>query len=108
MKEQHFKDAERVIKDGEKIGSLKNPELVKKLVEGYKGKTIQAPIEVIVTSALFLDAKELICLIEALKHAVRVKIAEELKTRVNKGEATAEDAKLALMLAISNMMDKEE
>lgn len=108
LKEQHFKNAEEAIKGSEETGSLKNPELVKGLIEGYKGKTIQAPIEVIVTSAIFLDAKELIGTIEALKHTVQMKIVEELKAKADKGEATAEDAMLALMIAMSNKMGKKE
>ena len=108
LKEQHFKNAEKAIKGGEETGSLKNPELVKGLIEGYKGKTVQAPIEVIITSAIFLDAKELIGTIEALKHTVQMKIVEELKAKADKGEATAEDAMLALMIAMSNKMDKKE
>lgn len=108
LKEQHFKNAEEAIKCGEKTGSLKNPELVKELIEGYKGKTVQAPIEVIITSAIFLDAKELIDTIEALKHTVQMKIVEELKAKADKGEATAEDAMLALMIAMSNKMGKKE
>ena len=108
LKEQHFKNAEKAIKGGEETRSLKNPELVKGLIEGYKGKTIQAPIEVIITSAIFLDAKELISTIEALKHTVQMKIVEELKAKVDKGEATAEDAMLALMIAVSNKMGKKE
>lgn len=108
LKEQHFKNAEEAIKGSEETGSLKNPELVKGLIEGYKGKTVQAPIEVIVISAIFLDAKELIGTIEALKHTVQMKIVEELKAKVDKGEATAEDAMLALMIAMSNKMGKKE
>lgn len=108
LKEQHFKNAEEAIKGGKKTGSLKNPELVKELIEGYKGKTVQAPIEVIITSAIFLDAKELIGTIEALKRTVQMKIVEELKAKADKGEATAEDAMLALMIAMSNKMGKKE
>lgn len=107
LKEQHFKNAEKAIKGGEETGSLKNPELVKGLIEGYKGKTIQAPVEVIVTSAIFLDAKELIGTIEALKHIVQIKIVEELKAKADKGEATAEDVMLALMIAATKMGKKE-
>lgn len=95
LKEQHFKNAEEAIKGGEETGSLKNPELVKGLIEGYKGKTVQAPIELIGT-------------IEALKHTVQMKIVEELKAKADKGEATAEDAMLALMIAMSNKMGKKE
>ena len=105
LKEQHFKNAEEAIKGDEETGSLKNPELVKGLIEGYKGKTVQAPIEVIVTSAIFLDTKELIGTIEALKHIVQMKIVGELKAKADKGEATAEDAMTALMLAA--IMDKK-
>lgn len=108
LKEQHFKDAEEAIKGGEETGSLKNPELVKELIEGYKDKTIQAPIEVIATSAIFLDAKELISTIESLKHIVQMRIVEGLKAKADKGEATTEDAMLALMIAMSNKMGKEE
>lgn len=108
LKEQHFKNAEEAIKGGEETGSLKNPELVKELIEGYKGKTVQAPIEVIVTSAIFLDVKELIGTIEVLKRTIQMKIVEELKAKADKGEATAEDAMLALMIAMSNKMGKKE
>lgn len=105
LKEQNFKNAEEAIKGGEETGSLKNPELVKGLIEGYKGKTAQAPVEVIVTSAIFLDTKELIGTIEALKHIVQMEIIEELKAKADKGEATAEDAMTALMLAA--IMDRK-
>lgn len=105
LKEQHFEDAEKAIKGGEETGSLKNPELVKGLIEGYKGKTIQAPIEVIVTSSIFLNAREIMGTIEALKHTLNIKMVEELKAKAEKGEATAEDAMAALMLAA--IMDKK-
>ena len=108
LKEQHFKDAEVAIKGGEKTGSLENPELVKKLVKEYKGKTIQAPIEVIITSAIFFDTKELIGLIEVLKDIIQTKIMEGLKDRVDKDESTGEDALLALMLATSEMSKRNK
>ena len=108
LKEQHFKDAEVAIKGGEKTGSLENPELVKKLVKEYKGKTIQAPIEVIITSVIFLDTKELVGIIEVLKDIVQTKIMEELKDRVDKDESTGEDALLALMIATSEMSKRNK
>lgn len=108
LKEQHFKNAEVAIKGGEETGSLKNPKLVKKLVEEYKGKTIQAPLEVIVTSAIFLDTKELIGVIEALKNLIQTKIIEELKDRMDKDESTEEDALLALMIATSEMSKRNK
>ena len=108
LKEQHFKNAEVAIKGGEKTGSLENPELVKKLVKEYKGKTIQAPIEVIITSVIFLDTKELIGIIGVLKNIVQTKIMEELKDRADKDESTGEDALLALMIATSEMSKRNK
>lgn len=108
LKEQHFKNAEVAIKSGEETGSLKNPELVKKLVEEYKGKTAHAPFEVIIISAIFLDTKELIGIVEALKNIVQMKIVEELKDRADKGESTREDALLAFMLAASEMSKRNK
>ena len=108
LKEQHFKNAEVAIKSGEETGSLKNPELVKGLIEGYKGKTVEAPLEVIITSAFFLDAKELISAIEALKNLIQVKVVEELKAKMDRGEATAEDTMLAFMIATSSKMGEKK
>ena len=108
LKEQHFKNAEMAINGGEESGSLKNPELIKELIKKYKGKTVQAPLEVIITSAIFLDTKELIGTIEALKNLVQTKIMEELKDRADKGESTREDALLALMLATSEMSKRNK
>ena len=99
LEQKHFENATEAIKDGKESGSLTNVELVENLVESYKGKTVQAPIEVIITSVVFLNAIELMGTIEALKHVLHVKIAEELKEKADKGEATAKDAMTALMLA---------
>ena len=99
LEQKHFEQAAIAIKGGKKSGSLTNVELVENLVESYKGKTAQAPIEVIVTSAIFLNAGELVGTIEALKYTLRNKMMEELKEKADKGEATARDAAAALMLA---------
>jgi len=108
LDEQSFENAAKAIKGGKKSGSLTNVELVENLVKSYKGKTVQAPVEVIITSAIFLNAKELSGTIEALEHTVQVKIVEELKAKADKGEATVEDAMLALMIAMSNKRGKKE
>lgn len=105
LEQKHFENAAEAIKGGKESGSLTNVKLVENLVESYKGKTAQTPIEVIITSAIFLNARELISIIEALKYTLRVKMVEELKEKVDKGEATAEDAMTALMLAA--IMKKE-
>ena len=99
LEQKAFENAAQAIKDGKESGSLSNVELVENLVESYKGKTVQAPIEVIITSAIFLNAIELAGVIEALNHTFRIKMAEELKKKADKGEATAKDAMAALMLA---------
>ena len=109
LEQKHFENAAEAIKDGKESGSLTNVELVENLVESYKGKTVQAPFEVIITSAVFLNAIELMGTIEALKHTLHAKIAEKLKEKANKGEATAKDAMAALILAaILNEESKED
>ena len=105
LEQKHFENAAEAIKGGKESGSLTNVKLVENLVESYKGKTAQTPIEVIITSAIFLNARELTSIIEALKYTLRAKLVEELKEKVDKGEATAEDAMAALMLAA--IMKKE-
>ena len=105
LEQKAFENAAQAIKGGKENGSLTNVELVENLVESYKGKTVQAPIEVIVTSAIFLIARELIGVIEVLKSTLHVKIIEELKEKADKGEATAKDAMAALILAA--IMKKE-
>lgn len=105
LEQKAFENAAKAIKDGKEGGSLTNVELVENLVESYKGKTVQAPIEMIITSAIFLNARELVGIIEALKHIIHVKIAEELKEKASKGEVTVKDTITALMLAA--IMKKE-
>lgn len=98
LEQKAFENAVKAIKGG-KDGTLTNVELVENLVESYKGKTVQAPIEVILTSAIFLNAKELMGTMEALKHLLHFAMMEELKEKADKGEVTAKDAMTALMLA---------
>ena len=99
LEQKAFEDAAKAIKGGKENGGLTNVELVENLVESYKGKTVQALIEVIIISVIFLNTRELMGVIEALKHTLHIKIAEELKEKADKGEATAKDAMTALMLA---------
>ena len=108
LDEQSFENAAKAIKDGKEDGSLTYVELVENLVESYKGKTVHAPVEVIVTSAILFDVKELMSIIEVLKHVLRIKIAEELKEKADKGEATVRDAMDALMLAAIMKKESEE
>lgn len=108
LDEQSFENAAKAIKGGKEKGGLTSVELVENLVESYKGKTVQAPIEVIVTSAIFLNVRELVGTIEALKHTLHIKMAEELREKADKGEATAKDAMAALMLAAIMKGESEE
>ena len=109
LEQKAFENAAQAIKGGKESSSLTNVELVENLVESYKGKTVQAPFEVIVISAVFLNVRELMGVIKALESALHVKIVEELKEKADKGEATAKDAMAALILAtILNEESKED
>ena len=108
LDQKAFENAKEAIQVGKENGGLINVELVENLVESYKGKTVQAPIEVIVTSAIFLNVRELMGTIEALKHTLHIKMAEELREKADKGEATAKDAMAALMLAAIMKGESEE
>ena len=99
LEQKAFENAAQAIKGGKESSSLTNVELVENLVESYKGKTVQAPFEVITTSAVFLNAIELIGVIEVLKSTLHVKMVEELKEKADKREATVKDAMAVLMLA---------
>lgn len=105
LEQKAFENAAQAIKGGKECGSLTNVEFVENLVESYKGKTVQVPIEVILTSAIFLNAKELMGIMEALKQHLRFAMMEELKEKADKGEATVKDAMAALMLA--KIMEKQ-
>lgn len=99
LEQKHFEDAARAIKSGKKSGDLTNVELVENLVESYKGKTVEAPIEVIMTSALFLNARELMGTMDILKRTLHVRMVDELREKADKGEATEEDVMTAFFLA---------
>lgn len=103
LEQKAFEDAAKVIKAGKEDGSLTNVELVENMVKGYKGKTVEAPIEVIITSALFFSAKELMGVIKVLETTLYTKMINELKEKADKGEATAKDAMAALMLTATMM-----
>lgn len=103
LEQKAFEDAAKAIKAGKEDGSLTNVELVESIVKGYKGKTVEAPIEVIITSTIFLNARELMGVIKALETDLYIKMRIELKEKVDKGEATAKDAMAALMLAATMM-----
>ena len=107
LEQKHFEHAAIAIKGGKESDSLTNAELVENLVESYKGKTALAPMEVIVVSAILLNSKELLGIIEALKQTLRVKMVEELKEKADKGEATVGDAMAALMLAATMKGERE-
>ena len=99
LEQKAFENAAVAIKSGKESGSLTNVELVENLVKSYKGKTVQAPFEVIVASAIFLNVKELVGTISALKHTLHIKMVEKLKEKADKGDVTARDAVSAFMLA---------
>ena len=109
LEQEAFENAAKAIKGGKEDSSLTNVELVENLVKGYKGKTVQVPIEVIVTSAIFLNARELIGTIKALEHTLHIKMVKEFREIASKEELTAKDAMSAIMLAtILNEESKED
>ena len=107
LEQKHFEHAAMAIEGGKKNDSLTNVELVENLVESYKGKTAQAPLEVIAVSAILLNSKELMGIIKILKQTLRVKKVEELRERADKGEFTVGDAMAALMLLLQSWREKE-
>lgn len=108
LEQKHFENVTEAIEGVKENGGSINVELIENLVESYKGKTVQTPIEVILTSAIFLNMRELMNIIETLKHVSRVKMVEELKEKVDKGESTVEDAVTALMIAVSMKKESEK
>ena len=107
LMEEYFKKVEVAIKGGKTDNALTYPELQEELVEKFKGKTIEAPLEVIFTSFLFLTAKEMVGMIETLKELVVMTFRSELLEKARNGEATKEDTMAAMMLAMLSM-EKEE
>lgn len=103
LMEEHFKKVEVAIKGGKTDNALTYPELQEELVEKFKGKTIEAPLEVIFTSFLFLTAQEMVGMIETLKELVVMTFRSELLEKARNGEATKEDAMAAMMLAMLSM-----
>lgn len=103
LMEEHFKKVEVAIKGGKTDNALTYPELQEELVEKFKGKTLEAPLEVIFTSFLFLTAQEMVGMIETLKELVVMIFRSELLEKARNGEATREDAMAAMMLAMLSM-----
>lgn len=81
LEQKVFKHAAEAIKGGKESGTLTNVELIENLVESYRGKTVEAPIEVILASAIFLNAEELVGVIEPLKSIIHTKILEKLREK---------------------------
>lgn len=100
LMEKHFKEVEVAIKGGKTDNVLIYPELQEELVEKFKGKTLNAPLEVIFTSCLFFTSQELVNVVESLKNLVVTKFKRELLEKARNGEATAEDAIAAMTLAM--------
>ena len=107
LMEAHFERVAGAIKGGKETNSLTYPELSEELVEKFKGKTLNAPLEVVFTSCLFLTAQELVGLIEILKELAVMFFRRELLEKAKNGEATKEDAMAAMLLAMLSM-EKEK
>lgn len=77
------------------------------LVEKFRCKTLDAPLEVIFTSCLFLTAQELVGLIESLKEISVMLLRKELLEKAKNGESTREDVVTAMMLDMLSMKKEE-
>ena len=99
LKEEHFKQVEIAIKNGKTDNALTYPELQEELVKKFKGKTIEAPLEVIFTSFYFLTSQEMVALVESLKELVVLKFKSEFLEKARNGEATKEDTIASIILA---------
>ena len=107
LMEVHFERVVEAIKRGKETNSLIYPELSEELVEKFKGKTLDAPLEVVLTSCLFLTAQELVGLIETLKELSIMILRKELLEKAENGKSTREDVKAAMMLAMLSMKKEE-
>lgn len=107
LMEAHFERAVAAIKGAKETNNLTYPELSEELVEKFKGKTLNAPLEVIFTSCLFLTVQELIGLIETLKELSVIMFRKELLEKTKKGEMTKADAMAAMVFAMLSM-EKEK
>ena len=108
LMEEHFKRVETAIQGGKADNVLVYPELQEELVEKFKDKTLEAPLEVIFTSFLFLTAQEMVSTIETLKELVVMTFRSELLKKARNGEATKEDAMIAMMLAMLSMEEERK
>lgn len=108
LTEEHFKKVEIAIKGGKEDKALTYPELQEELVEKFKGKTLEAPLEVIFTSFLFLTSKEMASMIETLRELVVTTFRSELSKKLRNGEVTKEDVMAAIMLPMLSMEEEGE
>lgn len=99
LSEKSFENAKTAIEGGKKDKSLAYPELAEKLVNDFKGKTVQAPIEAILLSSIFLNTKELFAIIKALESDIPSRIADEAMDKVNKGESINSSLMAAVVAA---------
>ena len=107
LMEVHFERVVEAIKGAKETNNLTYPELSEELVEKFKGKTLNAPLEVIFTSCLFLTVQELVGLIETLKELSVIMFRKELLEKTKKGEMTRADAMAAMVFAMLSM-EKEK
>lgn len=102
LSEKSFENAKTAIEGGKDNKSLAYPELVENMVKGFKGKTVQAPIEAIFISSIFLDAQMLVAIIKTLESDIPRKVAEEIQYKIHKGEDISPDMIATIMTAAMN------
>lgn len=98
LKEEMFRDAQTAIEGGIASGDLENLELVRNLVENFRGKTEAAPIEVLSICTLFLSPERLYAVMQSIKGLMRLRALGELKAKAREGGISDED--IARCLAV--------
>lgn len=98
LKEELFRDAQTAIEGAIASGDLENPELVRILVEDFRGKTEAAPIEAISICALFLSPERLYSIMQSIKGLMRLRAIREFKAKAKEGGISDED--IARCLAV--------
>lgn len=102
LKEEHFKKVEEMIKGGKADDALFYPELQEELVEKFKGKTVEAVVEVIFTSFNFLTVQEMVSMVEVLKGLVVMTFRSELLKKARNKDAAIEDIIAKLFMEKEN------
>lgn len=83
LRDCDFENVAEAIEGGKESKSLKYVELVENLVSQLKGKDVHAVVEIISTTGILLDVKEVVAMMECFNVLMLKKMTKEL---LNKAE----------------------